>query len=94
MGYLVLQIPAEHFLDFGYALSMGTYGFTYIVDQNGNLVAHPRYANTGVINIASIQPVPELIAGKSGTMITKDPVRKSKEFSRLLRRFRNTDGAS
>jgi prepilin-type N-terminal cleavage/methylation domain-containing protein len=80
VGYVVLQIPAEHFLDFGYALSTGIYGITYIVDQNGNLVAHPKYGNAGVINFSSTQPVPELLAGKSGTMITKDPLSNQKNF--------------
>lgn len=64
-GYLVLQIPSEHFLDFGYALSNGTYGFTYIVDQDGNLVAHPKYANAGVVSFTSMQPVPELLGGQA-----------------------------
>jgi len=80
VGYVVLQIPAEHFLDFGYALSIGTYGITYIVDQNGDLVSHPKYANTGVVNFSSIQPVPELLAGKNGTMITKDSFDNQKNF--------------
>jgi prepilin-type N-terminal cleavage/methylation domain-containing protein len=80
VGYLVLQIPTEHFLDFGYALSTGTYGFTYIIDQNGNLVAHPQYAENGVISFAQIQPVPELLAGQNGAMITEDAAGNQKNF--------------
>lgn len=73
IGLLTFQIPTENFLDFGYALSMGTYGFTYIVDQKGNVVAHPKYSTTDVVNLASITPVNNILAGQSGTMTTSDP---------------------
>jgi prepilin-type N-terminal cleavage/methylation domain-containing protein len=72
-GVLSLQIPANNFLDFGYALSMGTYGFTCIVDQKGNVVAHPKYSDVGIVNLASTAPVKEILTGQSGTMITADP---------------------
>jgi hypothetical protein len=73
LGVLSMQIPTNNFLDFGHALSMGTYGFTYVVDQKGNVVAHPKYPEVGIINLASVTPVKEILAGQSGTMITGDP---------------------
>ncbi len=73
VGVLVMQVPADNFLDFGYALSTGTYGFTYIVDAKGNVVAHPKYSATdGVVNLASITPVKNILTGESGQMITSD----------------------
>jgi hypothetical protein len=80
MGVLALQIPTDNFLDFGYALSMGTYGFTYIVDQKGNVVAHPRYSTTDVANLASTTPVKNILAGESGAMTTHDPVGNQNNF--------------
>ena len=68
-----MQVPTNNFLDFGHALSMGTYGFTYVVDQKGNVVAHPKYPEVGVVNLASATPVKEILAGQSGIMITGDP---------------------
>ena len=67
-GLLDLQVPAANFLDFNYALSTGTYGFTYIVDQKGNVVAHPKYSESDIINLASVSPVKEIIAGQNGVM--------------------------
>ena len=80
LGILVVQIPTDNFLDFGYALSTGTYGFTYVVDQNGNVVAHPKYPEVGVINLASTNPVQEILAGQSGSMITHDPSENQTNF--------------
>jgi prepilin-type N-terminal cleavage/methylation domain-containing protein len=73
LGVLSIQVPANNFLDFGYALSTGTYGFTYVVDQKGNVVAHPKYPEVGITNLASSAPVKEILAGQSGTMVTTDP---------------------
>jgi hypothetical protein len=68
VGLLDLQIPTANFLDFNYALSTGTYGFTYIVDQKGNIVAHPKYSGSDVVNLASVSPVTEILTGQSGTI--------------------------
>jgi hypothetical protein len=81
IGILVMQIPTDNFLDFGYALSTGTYGFTYIVDSKGNVVAHPKYSATdGVVNLASVAPVKNILAGESGEMITSDPSGNQNNF--------------
>jgi hypothetical protein len=73
-GFLVLQAPANNFLEFGTDLSLGTYGFSYIVDAKGNLVAHPRFSSqTGmVVNYSFVPAVKEVMAGKAGMMITYD----------------------
>ena len=80
VGVLSMQVPANNFLDFGYALSTGTYGFTYIVDQKGDVVAHPKYSDVGVVNLASTEPVKEILAGQSGTMVTADPSENQTNF--------------
>jgi methyl-accepting chemotaxis protein len=80
VGFLTLQIPTRNFFDFSYALSTGIYGFTYIVDQKGNVVIHPKYSTTDVVNLAALQPVKEVLAGQSGTMITSDPSENQSNF--------------
>jgi prepilin-type N-terminal cleavage/methylation domain-containing protein len=73
VGFVLLQIRTANFLEFDYALSTGTYGFTYIVDNKGNIVAHPKYSSSvGVVNIASTLPVQDLLNNQSGVMITND----------------------
>ncbi len=70
-GFSVLQIPARNFLEFGTDLSLGTYGFAYIVDSKGNLVAHPQFSsqNGEVVNYSFVPAVKEIMAGKTGVMI-------------------------
>jgi len=74
VGFLILQIPTDNFLDFGGSLSLGTYGFAYVVDATGNLVAHPKYLSDsgGVISYSFVPQVMEALAGKSGTDIVSD----------------------
>ena len=74
VGFLVLQIPTDNFLDFGGNISVGTYGFAYIVDSEGNIVAHPKFLsdNAGVINYSSVPEVKKVLAGQSGTDIVTD----------------------
>jgi hypothetical protein len=76
VGFLVLQIPTENFLDFGGSLSLGTYGFAYVVDSAGNLVAHPKFLSdsTGVTNYSFVPQVQKALAGKSGTDIVSDRI--------------------
>jgi hypothetical protein len=80
VGFIVLQIPTRNFLDFNNALSMGTYGFSYIVDSEGNIVAHPRYSSSDLINLASSAPVKNILAGQSGTMITSNTSENQDNF--------------
>jgi len=71
IGYVVLQIPTDHFLQFEQVISLGVYGFAYIVDSAGNVVAHPRYsADTGdVVNLSMVPAVAAVENGESGTLI-------------------------
>jgi hypothetical protein len=80
IGFLVLQVPTRNFLDFNDALSMGAYGFSYIVDSEGNIVAHPRYSSSDLINIASSLPVKNILAGQTGTMITDNTAENQNNF--------------
>ncbi len=74
VGFLILQIPTDNFLDFGGSLSLGTYGFAYVVDSTGALVAHPKYLSDEgtVINYSFVPQVKKALAGESGTDIVSD----------------------
>ncbi len=79
-GFLVLQIPTNNFLEFGTDLSLGTYGFSYIVDAKGSLVAHPQFSsqNGAVVDYSFMPAVKDVMAGVSGTIITYDPSESEK----------------
>jgi hypothetical protein len=74
IGFLVLQIPTDNFLEFTADLSLGTYGFGYIVDPVGNIVAHPKFFsdNGSVVNYSSIPQVQKVMAGASGSDVVFD----------------------
>jgi hypothetical protein len=74
VGFLILQIPTDNFLEFGENLALGTYGFAYVVDSQGNIVAHPKFFSddSGVVNYASVPEVQQVINGNSGTDVVID----------------------
>ena len=72
-GFLVLQIPTSRFLEFGESASLGNYGFVYIVDSKGNIIAHPKFStNNGPINIISWPVVADAFQNKEGEELTAD----------------------
>jgi hypothetical protein len=82
VGFVVLQIPADNFLEFSADLSLGTYGFGYVVDAGGNLVAHPRFSSDGssVVNYSFVPQVQKVLAGNSGTDVVSDQIYKEKSI--------------
>ncbi len=74
VGFVLMQVPAENFLEFSDSVSVGTYGFVYIVDAAGNLVAHPRASSFSgsVINFANVPEVAQVLMGNSGSDIFYD----------------------
>jgi hypothetical protein len=73
-GFLVLQIPTDNFLQFGENISLGTYGFAYIVDPVGNLVADPKYSSESgtAINYSFDSAVKNVIKGERGTEVVNE----------------------
>lgn len=76
VGYGVLQIPTTNFLEFGSDVSLGTFGFVFIVDPQGNIVAHPRYSSgdESIINLSSDPVVKAALEGNAGTSEVFSPV--------------------
>ncbi len=75
VGFVVLQIPTDDFLAFGQTISLGTYGFAYMVDSSANIIEHPRYTSnndSGVVNLSSDPIVRAVQRGGSGTVISND----------------------
>jgi Cache domain len=76
VGYGALQIPIVNFLEFGSDASLGTFGFMFIVDNQGNIVAHPRYSseNQSIVNVSRVPVVEQVLAGNSGMQSVFSPV--------------------
>jgi hypothetical protein len=74
IGFVVLQIPTNSFPEYAASVSLGEYGFAYIVDAKGNVITHPKVFsdNSEVINYSSVLQVQKVMAGQSGTDIVVD----------------------
>jgi general secretion pathway protein G len=73
VGYLILQIPIANFLEFSVDPTLGSYGFTYIVDAQGYLVSDPQASENygGLTNLSSVSLVQKVLAGQKNTMIIR-----------------------
>lgn len=75
VGFVVAQVPTGRFLEFGNDVSLGTFGITFIVDQKGNIVAHPKIdaGNSAIANFANISFVGKVMDGQAGLEINYSP---------------------
>jgi methyl-accepting chemotaxis protein len=73
VGTLVIQVPTTDFLEFGEGAALGTYGFIYIIDPNGNVVIHPKFpSNNGVSNLSSIPNIRTILTNKQNVSVITD----------------------
>jgi hypothetical protein len=81
-GFIVMQIPTDNFLEFAGNLDLGTYGFGYVVDSTGNIVAHPKFFSDGgaVVNYSFIPEVKKVVAGESGSDVVSSQTNSEKSI--------------
>lgn len=76
-GSLVFQVSLNHFLDFVKKIPVENGGFSYVVDQKGQIVADSEFASQDkIINSSDITVVEHIHAGLAGVEEIYDPVRK------------------
>ena len=81
LGVIGLQLPTDGFLEFSNDVLLGTYGYTYIVDSAGNIVASPKFSfETNIINVASTPVVHEVLSGNSGYYDSYNDVNDERSF--------------
>ncbi len=74
----VAALSTDHFIEVQRAVVFGKNGHAVIVDQAGNLLAHPDPTLTAEIgNIADIEPVRRMIDGETGVAEFRSPVSKA-----------------
>jgi hypothetical protein len=68
IGIVEFQIPTTRFLEFDSGASMETYGFTYIIDSAGNIVADPRITSEegNIMNVSSTLIAQSVLSGNAG----------------------------
>ncbi|MFH1247844.1 MAG: sensor histidine kinase [Candidatus Omnitrophota bacterium] len=79
-GILLLHVPVKIFANLVKEESMVDPGeFIYIVDDSGNLVAHPKFQEiSGIIDYKQAPVVQKLLAGKHGSEVNYNPIEKEK----------------
>ena len=67
-GYLVIaDVSTRYFVELGKQISFGKRGHAAIVDQKGNVLAHPNKAWTGLArNLEKVPAVQKMMLGQSG----------------------------
>lgn len=74
----VAALSTDHFIAVQKAVVFGERGHAVIVDQAGNLLAHPDPAMTAAItNIAAVEPVRRMIDGETGVAEFRSPISKA-----------------
>jgi PAS domain S-box-containing protein len=74
----VAALSTEHFIELQKAVTFGEKGHAAIVDQAGNLLAHPDAAVAAAMrNIADAEPVRRMIGGETGVAEFRSPISKA-----------------
>ena len=81
----LLQVRLDTVLEWISQFKIGASGFIYLVDQNGNLAAHPLHPPQGeIINYGSVIPAQNAVAGRSGIMVFHDLFRGAETVSAYM----------
>jgi methyl-accepting chemotaxis protein len=82
IGIIAAQISLDHFFDWVKSISIGDYGFIYIVDQKGQLVAHPNFPPQGkTIDFSDVPPVQRVLQGQTGVMLAYNPIEREERLT-------------
>lgn len=85
IAILVIETKADAFLDWVYEVKVGNTGRLFIVDQRGQIVAHPNFAPQGeIMDFSSERDVQRVLAGQSGTDIFLDNRRFISSYEPLI----------
>jgi len=82
IGFLLLNIKLETITDWSKNIDVGEAGFVYIVDQIGNLVAHPTLLPAEeIIDFSSVPIVQKILQGSRGLEISFNPIEKEERLT-------------
>lgn len=82
LGAVGLAINLNSFYELSNNFKVDKGGFLYIVNQKGQIVAHPTYPSQGpMIDYTSVPVVQKLLAGESGVGINFNPVENEERLA-------------
>ena len=75
LGAVGFAVNLDSFYELTEEFKIDRGGFLYIVNQKGQIVAHPKYESQGeLIDFSSVPTVQKLLAGESGAHIAFNPI--------------------
>ena len=85
VAILVIETRSDSLLDWVYEVKVGNSGKFFIVDQRGQIVAHPDFASQGpIVDYSAESDVQRVLAGQSGTDIFFDNKKLISSYEPLL----------
>ena len=82
IGILVVEVRLEKVLEWIKQVDVGLSGFVYVTDQQGKLVAHPRYSPQGeIVDFSKDPSVERALRGMQGVAIDKYPLENEERIS-------------
>lgn len=81
IGILLFTIKLDSILSWGQEINVGSSGFTYFVDRQGNVAGHQKYSNaSAIINYAAIPAVQRVILGEAGVQVDYNTLEQSEQI--------------
>lgn len=82
LGFLLLTIKIDTFLEWNRNVDVGPSGFLYIVDQKGHVVVEPGVSGSGdLVDFSSVPAVQKVLNGKKGIDVLYNPVENERRVS-------------
>ena len=82
IGILLLTVNLDTILDWSREIKIGSGGFVYFVDRNGNVAGHPKISSQNeVVNFSEVSAVKKALKGESGVEVNFNPVENEERLS-------------
>jgi signal transduction histidine kinase len=81
-GLLVLQVRLNILLEWASHVDVGPSGFVFLVDRQGHVAAHPKFApDREIMNLSAVPTVQKALRGERGVEIAFNPIEKEEQIA-------------
>ncbi len=81
LGILVLQLRLDTLVEWTQAIDVGRSGFVYVVDRQGRVATHSKFApDREAVDLSSVPAVRKALGGERGIEVSWNPVEKEERI--------------
>ena len=80
LGFLLLTVKLETFIDWTQNIDLGRGGFVYFVDKAGNVVGNTEFPRDAIANLSDYGPVKKVLAGQDSVGLFYNSSEKEEEL--------------